>query len=655
MRLENFQGIRHAEFRFDGQNAAIYGDNATGKTTVFNAFTWLLFGKASTGADNFTPKTKTADGDAHNLEHSAECEMDIDGNVYTLKRVYRETYRKTRGSAEAEFSGHTTDYFINGVPKKEKEYQRFWEDIFSNEEMPKLLSMPFYFAETLHWEKRRAILLDICGNVSDAAVMESDSELRKLPELAGVLHINEYKKVVKATLSEVNRKIQSIPARIDEAQKAIPDTSGLTRFSVDTQIERVRAAIREAEDERAAMKADGGAAAARARIIELNDRIAQARLAYNEQLLSDNAGTYDEIRELRGKLSEAEDRIAERSRVLASAKADVEGIERTRAWIFAEHAQRRDEYAHTHAEVFDETDTICRACGQPLQRDKASELRELFNLRKSARLEGLTTEMNALVERGKHEASKEMLSIAKLSVDDHEHALLEIRIEMEFLTDKLAQTESKLKDNTAILFEATDEYKRLAGEIAAVKTEEAESAPDTSEIDERIASRRKDEESLNAAKAALDAEAAQKKRIAELECQEHELGHAYEEAERALYLCDKFSRVKASMLTDKINGRFKTLNFQLFRKNITNGGTEDVCEVLIPSENGNKVPFQYANNAARINAGLEIISVLGKHYGAELPVFVDNAESVTRVIPTDMQLIKLVVSENDKHLRLELP
>jgi hypothetical protein len=92
----------------------------------------------------------------------------------------------------------------------------------------------------------------------------------------------------------------------------------------------------------------------------------------------------------------------------------------------------------------------------------------------------------------------------------------------------------------------------------------------------------------------------------------------------------------------------------LFRKNITNGGAEDICEVLIPSEDGSKVPFPYANNAARINAGLEIISALGKHYDVELPVFVDNAESVTRVIPTDAQLVKLVVSENDKQLRLDL-
>ena len=499
------------------------------------------------------------------------------------------------------------------------------------------------------------MLLEICGNVSDAAVMESDGELRNLPKLAGVLSIDEYRKVVKATLADINRKIQSIPARIDEAQRAIPDTSGLVRFSIDTQIARARQTISEAEHERAALLTESDASAeARAKIAELNGRIAREKLVYNEKLLSDNAGTYDEIRELRGRLSDWEDRLAERNRVLVSAKADVDRIEHTREAIFAEHAKKRDEYARIQAEAFDETDTICRACGQSLPQDKASELRELFNLRKSTNLEGLTAEMSALMERGKREASKEMLASAKQAVNDSEDELSSIRLEKELLADRLAQTEANLKKNTAAPFEETDTYKWLCGEIAAVKAEESKSAPDTSDIDERITSCRKEEEGLNAAKAALNAEAAQKTRIAELEKQEKELDKAYEETERALYLCDKFSRVKAAMLTDKINEKFHTVSFQLFRKNITNGGTEDICEVLIPSEDGSKVPFPYANNAARINAGLEIIGALGRHYGVELPVFVDNAESVTRVIDTDGQLIKLIVSENDKHLRLEL-
>lgn len=124
LELENFQGIKQADFCFNGQSATIYGDNATGKTTVFNALTWLLFDKASTGAKGFTPKTRTANGDAHNLNHSATATFIMDDGRYTsFTKTFHEIYKKKKGSATSEFSGHTTDYFIDGVPVKEREYQ----------------------------------------------------------------------------------------------------------------------------------------------------------------------------------------------------------------------------------------------------------------------------------------------------------------------------------------------------------------------------------------------------------------------------------------------------------------------------------------------------------------------------------------------------
>lgn len=105
------------------------------------------------------------------------------------------------------------------------------------------------------------------------------------------------------------------------------------------------------------------------------------------------------------------------------------------------------------------------------------------------------------------------------------------------------------------------------------------------------------------------------------------------------------------MLDERINSRFKTLKFKLFHEQ-QNGGIQEVCKVLIPCESG-LVDYEKANNAARINAGLEIIAALSEHYGISLPVFVDNAESVTALDSIDNQVIRLVVSEADKQLRTE--
>jgi AAA15 family ATPase/GTPase len=233
MRLENFSGIRELELDFNCTNADLYGANASGKSTICNAFTWLMFGKSYEDDKSYTPKSISGGEEAHHLDHSAECEIEIDGEVVAFRKVYHEIYKKSRGKSEEVFSGHTTDYYINGVPKSEKEYLRYWESVFENAEIPKLLSKPFYFAETLHWEKRRGILLDICGNIADSVIMETDAELKALPALVGKLSVDEYKKTVKATITDINRNLQTLPARIDEARKAIPDTSAYTKDGIE--------------------------------------------------------------------------------------------------------------------------------------------------------------------------------------------------------------------------------------------------------------------------------------------------------------------------------------------------------------------------------------------------------------------------------------
>lgn len=141
LHIENFQGIRDATFDLGGHSASIYGDNGTGKTTVFNAITWLLFDRASTGAKNFTPKTRGPGGDLHHLEHMAEAQFIMDdGRLVQLRKVFHENYKKKRGAATAEFDGHSIDFYIDGVPVKEKEYTATLQALCGGAEKMKMLT-----------------------------------------------------------------------------------------------------------------------------------------------------------------------------------------------------------------------------------------------------------------------------------------------------------------------------------------------------------------------------------------------------------------------------------------------------------------------------------------------------------------------------------
>lgn len=655
MALENFKVIRHKELEIGGRSANIYGANGTGKTTVFDAFTWLLFGKSSVERANFSPKTITAEGAAHNLEHSVECDIEIDGEITTFKRVYHEVYKKTRGYAEAVLSGHTTDYYINGVPKKEKEYQKFWQDIFQNDEVAKLLTMPSYFAEQLYWEKRRALLLEICGNISDLAIMETDTELTELSSQAGKNTVDEYKKIIRAQKAEINKKLELIPARIDEAEKAIPDDLPTdSKDEMEKSAAKIRTSISEAETERAAIIAGGDKSAQiRAEIAEFNASLSEARAKYAEKQREVTNAALEKVQEFREKLAGEENELLQNTRALEQVERKVADIEQKREWIIKSHKEKQAEYAEAERDQFDETAAICGKCGQALPEDKVSELKAMFNERKSNQLTALTASMNNLIKEGKENASMEMLAEEKQKVTNLEAIIANNKEIISRLKTNLDEAQKEVDENRLPLFETTDEYAQIMSKIEAAKSRENESAPDTSAVDAKIAELRAIEAKIASLIAARETEETQRARIAELEQEEKTLGAEYERAERALYLCEKFTRVKSALLNDKINEHFKTVKFQLFKQNITNDGIDDICDVLVPTSDGAFVPFSDANRAARLNAGIEIIGVLGKHYGVELPIFVDNAESVTHIVPTGGQLIRLIVSESDKELRLE--
>lgn len=655
MALENFKGIRKTEFNFGGYDANIYGANGTGKTTIFDAFTWLLFGKTSEERANFSPKTITAEGAAHNLEHSVECDIEVNGDVMTFKRSFHEVYKKTRGNAKAVLSGHTTDYWINGVPKKEKEYQEYWQGVFSSDEEVKLLTMPFYFAEQLHKEKRRTILLEICGNISDLAIMETDTELRELSVLVGNNSVDEYKKIVKAKKTTINKQLDLIPARIDEATKAIPDKlPPESKEELEQRAAELRNSISEAEEERASIIAGNDTEArTRTEIAEQSAALSEARARYAEKQRMATDAALEKVQEIRKMLAAEENELAQNIRTLEQSKQKALDIEQKREWIITEYKSKKAQSEECEREQFDETAAVCDKCGQALPADKVSELKAMFNERKSNQLIQFKQDMEQLITCGKNEASKKMLAEAKQRAADLESVVAKGKKMVSKLQESLAEYQKGISACQLPPFETTDEYKQITVRIEDLKAYKQQEVPDTGKINAKIAVLRTAAEAITASIAALETEAVQKARIAELEQEEKALGEQFEEAEWALYLCERFTRVKAALLNDKINEHFKTVKFQLFKQNITNDGIDDICDVLVPTAAGAFVPFSDANKAARLNAGIEIIGVLGEYYGVELPIFVDNAESVTHIIPTKGQLIRLVVSESDKKLRLE--
>lgn len=651
--LENFQGIRALTLDFGGRSATVYGDNATGKTTVFNAFTWLLFDKPSTGAKSFSPKTRGPEGELHHLCHSAEATLLTDSGRYiTLKKTLREAYRKKRGSATDEFSGHTVEYSVDGVPVKEKEYLAAVSKLCGDTEKPKMLTMPDYFPEQLPWESRRRILLEICGDVSDSDIIAENPELSELPAFLRMkgsaeqfYTTDEFKKIACARKTEINRRLAEIPARIDEASKAIPDVEGLCEEDILRRISDLSASSDSLAEKKAQIALGGGTAELKAQLADLNTKIAEGRAAHIEALNK-------RVAEIDEKIFPHKNAADEKRRIVEDYRYALHVDRDKLEYVTTLRANLLSEYEAVSAEVWDEGSAVCPSCRRPLPEEEVARLREEFNLSKSERLADIN-------HRGKTTASSAMISALEEDIRKLENRLAAEKAEAEAASESVKELEKQRMDTIAYCtaFESTEEYAALSEQIEDIKARLADENKGTaaalgevtSEIAEVDSALRSEREKLSR----LSAVKIQNKRISELSEQEKLLGGELEELEKGLYLCDIFTQKKVAALTERINNKFINVRFRLFLEQL-NGGLRDDCEVMIPRADGTLVPYAFANNAARINAGLEIIGTLAAHFGLSLPIFIDNAESVTHLSNNGGQVIRLAVSEPDKKLRLEI-
>lgn len=649
--LENFQGLKSWAAELPGGcSASIYGDNATGKTTVYNALTWLLFDRASTGTKGFSPKPRGAEGEIHHLDSSVTGEFLMDdGKVVTFRKVFHEVWKKKRGAAEQTFSGHNTDYYLNGVPSNEKEYaQALLDYTGGTPEMAKILTMPEYFPQQMKWEDRRRILLEVCGDVSDEQVIASNKDLAELPEFLRMpgqtdqkYSIDEYRKVVTARRKEINQQLDIIPARIDEASKAMPDVAGL---DYDSNNKAIAEAIRKIDvltAQKAALSSgDTAIAQISKEIAEKKAEMADARARYQEQVTAKRQAQADKVADIRAKMLDLQFKQKGDQRELESLQKHLEDLEHQRDELLSM-------YQEAAAQKWDTESETCPTCGQKLPADQIAHMRALFNEKKSERLE-------ALSKKGKTTCSKDMIEETEQKIAAVKKDLADVAAQLPERNE--AFFEAQKEETTFPAYENTAEYEGFYSEIGQLMKKQTDamgaSSEATSGIDSEIKSLREQISASQENLVKLASAEGTKNRISALKAQQRKLSAEFDRTEKGLYLSDLFVKTKVKMLTDQINEKFKTVSFQLFVDQI-NGGVKECCEVLVPGEGGRMIPYAYANNAARINAGLEIIGTLSKHWKLHMPVIVDNAEAITHMEAPDTQVIRLVVSEPDKVLRLE--
>lgn len=663
--LINFKGIRELVINFNHWTN-VYGANEAGKTTIQDAFRWLLFGKDSTDRTDFQIKTVDSRGkEIPKIEHEVSARCIVDGEVVTLKKVLREKWQKKRGALEPEFTGNENLFFWNDVPLKESEYQKKIGEMIK-ENIFKLITNPLYY-NSLKWQDRRQVLMGIAGEINDNDVANGDTAFEQLLATLGRKTLEEFKKETAANKKRIKDQLDTIPTRIDEANRSLPDPvdfpaleKQLKQLQEDLQV--IDAGLQN-EAEQAKQTNNIIADKIRQRG-ELQNQVLAIEHKIRSEINTARANRESLIASKKRELRNLQDEAQNNAGLITRTNAAIETLEKEREELGAKwEVVNKEEFQFTDVFRFDENQCVCPTCKQRLPADtiessrkhleenfnaNKEKLRAEFNTSKINRIKTITNRGFAIA--GEIESLKKKLASlgdekanqAKITDLQSEIASLELT-HTSLNESEATQVTTALATNAEIVAlnkKASD----LQIEIDALKTPNSKTQD---ELRERKANLTTHIDTINKQLAVKDQITRTKQRIADLEAEEKKLAQQIADLEGTEFTIQRFTKAKIDALEERINGRFKYVKFKMFEEQI-NGAEVETCETTYKG-----VPFSDLNNAGKVWAGIDIINTLSQHYNVSAPIFLDNREGVTAIPDTEAQLINLIVSASDKKLRIE--
>lgn len=646
--LLNFKGARNLQVEFGRQETVISGENGTGKTTIFDAVTWLLFDKDSTGASKFN--LKTLDGNnkvIEKIEHEVVGVFDTGYEDVTLKKVLREKWQKKKGALEPEFTGNEVLYYCNDVPLKESEY-KMKVDSMLKEDLFKLVTSPYYF-NTLKWQDRRNVLTKMAGNVSDAEIATQKPEFAELLTLIGRKSFDEYKREIASRKKKLNDDLKTIPTRVDELMRSIPQGIDFetVAFEVGEYEKQIKSLDEQITDKGKLLETFySDKQKKQEQLSQLNGQKLKfeqdANIEAARQNNLQNKGAEEiasDIRTLEGVIANATEELkrVERDR---DAKAD------RRTLLEGQLNQLREGWEAENAKVlvWGENDFVCPCCHRPFEAEnieaKKAEMLKNFNESKDKRLDEIDqqgverkTELEGLNQR------IEVLTKDVLQISSEQDIR---RNQLVSLKEKLGLENKDVKLVTATgLLASNLEYIKLKNQIEDLKEEIEQMKPsvDTSELKAKKGNIQNLLEESKNKLGAKDQIKRTEERISELKGEEKNLSQQIADLEKSEFVMQEFTKAKIDTIEARINGMFSLVKFKMFETQI-NGGESETCECTI-----NGVPYSDLNTASKINAGLDIINALCNFYQVSAPIFIDGRESINDILRVQSQIVNLVVSK----------
>lgn len=645
LEITAFKGIHRLELALDGKNAVISGRNGTGKTSVCDAFLWLLFGKDSAGNKPDVKPRSLVGERVEGLESDVCAVLTADGKDIELHRQWHEVWSKDAATGKKVYSRDETLCWIDGVPSKlEKEYTPYVLGLVGGDENTFKLLTDLGAFMRLPWADRRRELVKIAGGDPDAELRAME-EFNAIDDILKGLSPEDAKRRLADQRKRLETELKTLPARVDELKKTLQPVT-------DEEVQAARSAIDSLKAEDAEI--DTRLTVSPEALKRTNDLFAQKRELETMRTRIE--------RELRAPIEEA----------LTTAEGKLAASRRTEASLESERLMKADECRrldNTLAQLKDQRETklaewhnfdqltyippevsrTCPTCRQELPEDQVQAVyerhREEWDTARLASMEAIKTDGIKLAERiGK---TTDDITAVKIMLTTLEQRLAHApdgREELETEIARLKAAQPKPEDN--------EKWQAATAEIAALDTElEAQGRDEQREaLKKRKAEIKAALQPHEQVLAKLELTASVTKRIDELGVQKRDIGAQVARVEGEIDLLARYVRAHCGALEESINQLFQTVRWKLF-DTAKNGSLIDCCDATV---NGIAYAPATLNTGACVNADIEMINILSKAYGVTAPCFIDNAERVNQIgFPGGQRILLRVTDDSELTLALE--
>lgn len=631
LHIRDFKKINDLTIDF-AQQTTIAGTNGVGKSTIFDAYTWLLYGKNSHDQQDFSIKRHDSNGKViHNLVASVRGVFILDSDVIELERRYKEKWTKKRGNEHEELTGHTTEYFIDQIPKSKSEFDAYVKGMISDT-IAKVISSPLYFNEKMKWQERREILTSIAGDTAPEDVLNfAPAEFKSANELLALLEarksLTDEKTRIASERKRLKEQLEGIAPKIEELTsmtvteldfnelQARRVSFDVTKHRINTQLESI------AEQNKAEQQ----------KVIDSNNELYRWQDEYTKakrDLLKDHndrAQAYEKRKaELRLEIQKIEFALSENGSAENQNEANLRVLTNLQAKL-------KEKYEAEKAKEFALIAENCPCCERPMESNEQEQL-EKFNLAKANAIKQIVAEAQDVKVK-----MTECVAILETCTKKQADLAAQLSTKETYLKEVessfIVEQEPSDTPDMAALKNAIDNHKPYTPEAVcnnALKQEREQ-------LDEQI-------KEVEASLAKLSHITEINTRIAELSENKRALAQQIASLERVAFQIDAYEKAHIELVESRVNAKFAIVKWKMFDEQI-NGGLAPTCEATV-----NGTPYNDLNTAMQINAGLDVINALNYHFGMFAPVFIDARESIVDIIETDCQVISLQVDKSFNEL-----